>query len=123
VRGLLVGSGDARRPFVKRDKTPVRGKVTTTALGDFVESWRVAPNESLFSAEGRPRPSGPVAGLTVAGLDKAKAAQARKLCLERGIKDKPLLDDCILDVSVMGKPEVADSFVFAPKPKVVVRER
>ncbi len=123
VRGLLVGSGNAQHPFVMRNKTPLRGTITTAALGNFVESWRVEPRESLFSEEGRPRPTGAVAGLTVKRLDPAKAEQARKLCVEKGVKDKTLLDDCILDVSVTGKPELAESFVFTPKPKMVVHAR
>jgi hypothetical protein len=39
------------------------------------------------------------------------------------VKEGTALDDCILDVSVMGKPELADTFVFAPKPKLVIHER
>ena len=74
----------------------------------------------MFGDEDRPKPSGPVDTLSTKRLDKEKAAQARKICVERGVKEETALDDCILDVSVMGKPEVADSFVFASKPKQVI---
>jgi hypothetical protein len=100
IRGLLVGSGDEQRPFVGRDKKPVHGPVTTLALGDFIESWRVEPNESLFSDEDRPRPSGPVEELTVDKLDQAKANEARKVCMDRGVKETTALEDCVLDVTV-----------------------
>jgi hypothetical protein len=123
VRGLLVGSGDEQRPFVGRDKKPVHGPVTTVALGDFIESWRVEPNESLFSDEDRPRPSGPVEALTVDKLDQAKANEARKVCMDRGVKETTALEDCVLDVAVIGKPELADGFIFASKPKMIVPER
>ncbi len=123
VRGLLVGSGDEQRPFVGRDKKPVHGPVTTVALRDFIESWRVEPNESLFSNEDRPRPSGPVEQLTVDKLDQAKANAARKICMDRGVKETTALEDCVLDVAVIGKPELASGFVFASKPKLIVPER
>jgi hypothetical protein len=122
VRGLLVGSGDEQHPFVGRDKKPVHGLVTTAALRDFIESWRIEPNESAFSDQGRPSPSGPVEGLTVDQLDAAKANEAKKQCTDRGVKETTALEDCILDVAVTGKPELADGFVFASKPKLVVHE-
>jgi hypothetical protein len=123
VRGLLVGNpADENHPLVGRDKKPIKGTVTKVALQNFVESWRVEPKESLFGDEDRPKPSGPVDALTTKGLDKAKAEQARKICVERGVKEETALDDCILDVSVMGKPEVANAFVFASKPKQVIHE-
>ena len=122
VRGLLVGTGDEKDPFIGRDKKPVTGAITAATLRDFVESWRVEAKESLFTEEGRPTPSGPVPALTLDDLDKAKAAQARKVCLARGVKETTALDDCILDVSVTGKSALADGFVFAPKPKVVIKE-
>ena len=124
VRGLLVGNpADELHPLVGRDKTPVKGAVTKVALQNFVQSWSVAPKESLFGAEGRPTPSGPVEALTTGKLDKNKAAQARKTCIAKGVREETALDDCILDVSVMGKPEAADAFIFAAKPKQVVREK
>lgn len=123
VRGLLVGNpADENHPLVGRDKKPVKGEVTKVALQDFVETWRVEPKESLFGDEDRPKPSGPVEALTSEHLDKDKAEQARKICVDRGVKEETALADCILDVSVMGKPEVADAFVFASKPKEVIHE-
>jgi hypothetical protein len=59
----------------------------------------------------------------VAKLDAAKVAEARKECQARGVKEPTALEDCTLDVSVIGKPELANRFVFAPKPRVVVPER
>jgi hypothetical protein len=124
VRGLLVGNpADELHPMVGRDKKPIKGEVTKVALQSFVESWSVEPKESLFGDEDRPKPSGPVKALTTAHVDKAKTDEARKICIERGVKEETALDDCILDVSVMGKPEVADAFVFATKPKQVIHER
>jgi hypothetical protein len=124
VRGLLVGSGDERRPFVGRNKVTVHGRVTTAALGDFIESWRVEPRESLFSEAGRPIPSGPVVdALSVGRLDPAKADAARRTCIGHGVKEPTALEDCILDVAVAEKPELADSFVFAPKTKISIPER
>ncbi|KJC45001.1 hypothetical protein UP09_15405 [Bradyrhizobium sp. LTSP885] len=124
TRGLLVGNpADEAHLLVGRDNKPIKGPVTKLALDNFIESWRVETNESLFSEKGRPTPSGAVAALTTEQLDKAKAEQARKTCVERGVKETTALDDCILDVAVMGKPELADAFVFAPKPKQVIQSR
>ena len=121
VRGLLVGNpADEIHPLVGRDKKPIKGAVTKVALQDYVESWRVEPNDSLFGDENRPKPSGPVDALTTERLDSAKAAQARKTCVAKGVKEATALDDCILDVATMGKSEVADAFVFAPAPKQVI---
>lgn len=123
VRGLLVGNpADEMHPLVGRDKKPIKGAVSKVALQNYVESWRVEPNESLFSDEDRPKPSGPVDTLTTDRLDKAKEEQARKICVDRGVKEETALDDCILDVSIAGKPEAADAFVYASKPKQVIHE-
>jgi len=123
VRGLLVGKPGGHRYFVNRSGTIVQPPINAAKLRYFAETWRVEPNESLFSADGRPSPSGAIEPFTVGDLDKEKAGQARKVCLSRGAIDAALLDDCILDVSVWGKPEVADPFVFAPKPKFVIPDR
>jgi len=124
VRGLLVGNpADASHPLVGRDKKPIKGAVSKVALQNYVESWRVEPKESLFSDEDRPKPSGPVDALTTDRLDKATEERARKICVDRGVKEETALDDCILDVSVTGKPETADAFLFATKPKEVIKER
>jgi hypothetical protein len=109
-------------PLVGRDKKPIKGAVSKVALQNYVESWRVEPNESLFSDEDRPKPSGPVDTLTTDRLDKAKEEQARRICVDRGVKEETALDDCILDVSIAGKPEAADAFVYASKPKQVIHE-
>jgi hypothetical protein len=123
VRGLLVGNpADESHPLVGRDKKPIKGAVSKVALQNYVESWRVEPKESLFGDEDRPKPSGPVDTLTTDRLDKAKEEQARKICVERGVKEETALDDCILDVSITGKPETADAFLFASKPKQVIHE-
>jgi len=123
VRGLLVGGADPARPLIGRDKTPIRGQISRLVLDNFIESWRVEPRESLFSEEGRPKPNVPVEALTAKTLDKAKADEARDICTKRGVKEATALDDCILDVAIMGKAELADAFVFAPKPKLVIRAR
>jgi hypothetical protein len=124
VRGLLVGNpADAMHPLVGRDKKPIKGAVTKASLQTYVESWRVEPTDSLFGDEGRPKPSGPVEPLTAERLDPAKAAQARKTCVARGVKEGAALDDCILDVASMGKPELANAFVFAPVPTQVIHAR
>jgi hypothetical protein len=124
VHGLLVGNPDDEiHPLVGRDNKPIKGTVTKAALQAFTESWRVNLKESLFGDEDRPKPSSPVVELTTDRLDKDKAEQARKICVERGVKEETALDDCILDVSVTGKPDAADVFVFAPKPKLVIHER
>jgi hypothetical protein len=123
VRGILAGSDNGHPPFVNHNGTAVQPPVTAAKLRNFAETWRVEPNKSLFSADGRPRPSGPIEPFTVGDLDKEEAEQARKLCLSRGAIDAALLDDCILDVGLFDKPEVADPFVFAPKPKRVIPDR
>jgi hypothetical protein len=124
VRGLLAGNpADEKHPLVGRDKKQVKGTITKVVLQNFVESWRVEPKESLFSNEDRPKPSGPVEGLTNEQLDKAKTQQARKTCMDRGVTEETALEDCILDVSVMDKPELADAFLFAPQPTLVIHER
>jgi hypothetical protein len=43
--------------------------------------------------------------------------------MDRGVKETTALEDCVLDVAVIGKPELADGFIFASKPKMIVPER
>jgi hypothetical protein len=43
------------------------------------------------------------------------------ICRRAGVKEGPLLDDCMLDVSVLNDNSAADVFVYAPTPVSVIK--
>lgn len=112
AHGLLVSRNGT---LTSRDGAILHGKLSTTSLHDYAESWRVDSAHSLFPAEGRPATSGISTRLGPA-IEAAKD-KALDVCSRAGVKDAILLKDCALDVSVTGNAALADDYVYSPKPK------
>ncbi|KAI5916452.1 hypothetical protein [Thauera sp. 2A1] len=115
VKGLLASASDNAGAVEAR-----KGKIFTapfdfeTFYQDYGDSWRVTNDESLFS-QAKPqlpavRASNPKQRFDASHLKPKIYLQAKKHCLSTGVK-KQLLDDCILDVAVIGDKRAAQTYI------------
>lgn len=118
VRGLLGDDGEAG--LVMRDETRLKTPISWDTWRRYADSWRVAPKDSLLCHGGQVPPGMPQKSTTVEDLKPAERERARAICTRAGVNQGPLLNDCMLDVTFLGKPSAADVFVYAPPPKTVV---
>ena len=87
----------------------------------YADSWRVPADESLLSVCGdreieRGIPGSP---FYANNLDPKLRERTRAVCTAAGVKAGPLLDDCTLDVAVIGDDAAAKVFVGARAPLAV----
>jgi hypothetical protein len=120
VRGLLGNSdGDKTNDLQTRDGSTtfdVANKLTKDELyNQFGNSWRITQDESLFTyAEGKNTATYtdlnfPYALVTADDLSETVYNNAKQICLDAGITDPILLQDCILDVGLTGDSTFADN--------------
>ena len=87
-------------------------------------SWRVSGRQSLFASAASRLPvlrvSNPEKVFTAGNLTKAVYAAARANCEKAGVAETAL-NDCILDVGVIGKPRAALSHLRPNLPPVIDR--
>jgi hypothetical protein len=118
VRGLLGG----RENFlVMRDGTVLHNPITSDTWRRYADSWRVDETESLLCHDGQVPPGMPPRQVDVEDLGPAERDHARAVCTPAGVKDPRLLNDCMVDVTLLGKDSAADAFVYAPPVKSVVK--
>lgn len=110
TEGLLGSAdGDVDNDFATRDGDVLNQPLSHDELyGEFVESWRISDDESLFDyANGtdtehftdRSFPAGP---MTAADLDDSDRARAEAVCRSAGVEDEGVLEACILDYGLTG---------------------
>jgi hypothetical protein len=114
VRGLL-GSGALEHRFALRDGTVLKASLAFADSRLYADSWRVAPADSLLCGAGKVEPRSPERAFTAADLEPRQREQSRAVCLRAGVARGQSLEDCMLDVSVLGKESAADAFVHIHK--------
>jgi len=85
------------------------------------DSWRVAPNESLFTEQTTIRPGIPEKAFFPGQLNAQDRAKARRACAAAGVKSPALLEACVLDNAVLNDEAAANVFVKLPRPRVVIK--
>jgi len=122
LRGLLGDAdGDLSNEYVTRDGVLIdvpteSGETRRQALyDDFGETWRIAPEESLFdylagdSSEDYQQPGFPDTMIAIDDLGGSERAIAEDRCRQAGVTESPWLQECIFDVGFTGDPEWAES--------------
>jgi hypothetical protein len=118
VRGLLGGREGG---LTMKDGTVLGRTISWDAWRQYADSWRVPTTESLLCHDGLVPPGMPSRPISVEDLKPPEREHAQAVCLRAGVKQGPLLNDCILDVGVLGVDSAADVFVFAPPVKTVAK--
>jgi hypothetical protein len=117
-RGRLSGLFGTWNDDPSDDLTTRTGRVLVDPTPDEVhetwgESWRISEDESLFDyADGESTASFtdrsfPGEYRSVDDLDPAGAESARRACLDGGVTDASLLENCTMDVAALGTDLVA----------------
>ena len=115
VRGLLGNpAGDGRSLATStgaRIATPI---AFSDLYGVFASSWRVPPRQSLFANLDVIKFGIPSRPFYAQDLPPEAAARARSYCEREGVRDKDLLEDCVLDTVVLNDKAAARAFVHRP---------
>lgn len=116
VHGLLANAGNNANALEARDGTVLPAPVSFKDLyARYGDSWRVPSSQSLLSACGRKVVrANPTRPFTTQDLKPPVYKRARGICISVGVKERRLLDACILDVAVLGE-RAAAAFGHAPK--------
>jgi VWD domain-containing protein len=122
LRGLLGGlnHGDRKGYLIMRDGRLVNDPMSASDFRSYADSWRVDPADSLLCDDGKVKPGMPTSAIYASDLPKQEQERVRGICLRTGVKPGPLLNDCMLDVSMLGYNSAADVFVHAPSPTKVL---
>lgn len=122
VRGLLGNPADNLDEIRTAKGLLIKVPVDVKDLyGQFADSWRIAPEHSLF-AELPPAIIGvPLRPLTARELDPAAKAHATEVCNAAGVKNEALLEDCILDTTVLKNDLAVKVFTKIRAPRLVIK--
>jgi hypothetical protein len=122
VRGLLGNPTDKADEISTSNGLVLKVPVAATDLyGKFADSWRVDPAKSLF-VELPPAPVGaPAKPLVAKDLSPADKAHAIQVCKAAGVTNEALLDDCILDTTVLKDDDAVKVFTKVLPPKLVIK--
>jgi hypothetical protein len=122
VRGLLANANGNVNDIATRDGIVLTNPFSFQDLyHQYADSWRVSSNESLLSVCGdmEIEPGLPTKTFYADDLDRKLYDHARGICVAAGVKVGPLLDACMLDVTVIGDNAAAPVFVGLPSPIAV----
>ena len=125
MRGLLGNfDGNLTNELIKRDGTQIPMPANSTIMyGEYADSWRVLPCDSLFYDSPNQNPC-VAGGGTGGGIKTAKVAtditlddliKAQALCQAANIKPKNL-EKCVLDVASTNDASFANSAVDVQEP-------
>lgn len=122
VRGLLGNPSDSADEIKTANGVTLKVPVDVNDLyGQYANSWRVDPANSLF-VELPPAVSGaPKQPLTAQDLTPAEKAHATVVCKAAGITNDALLDDCVLDTTVLKNDAAVKIFTKVAPPRLVIK--
>jgi von Willebrand factor type D domain len=86
----------------------------------FADGWRVAQGKSLLATARETKVATPEKPLFASDLDEKTAARARATCAATGVVSPALLDDCMLDVAILGDETAAKVYSFRIPPRMVL---
>jgi hypothetical protein len=93
----------------------------TDLYHQYADSWRVQPNQSLFTEVTTIKAGIPNSLFFATQLNPQEFAHARAICARNHITDKTLLDSCTLDTAVLKTGTAAKVFVTTRPPLHVVK--
>ena len=121
VRGLLANANGDVNQLATREGRTLRNPFSFEELyHPYADSWRVRPRDSLVTACGeRVRSGAPNKPFFAKDLKPDVERRAQAICTKAGAKKGPLLDACIIDVTVIGTAEAAKVLAGTNEPVAV----
>jgi hypothetical protein len=116
IRGLLGGESRELHDPVDGYGKPLRSPFSYSEFHNYANSWRVKPADSLLLCGKEVQPGWPEKPIYVDNLPRQERDRAQGICAQAGVKTGPLLDDCMLDVSLLGTNSAANVFLKTPVP-------
>jgi hypothetical protein len=117
ARGLLGAASGHPLDLAMPDGNVLPNPPSYAAFIRYADSWRVKPEESLLCHSREVPPGMPPKPISAADLDPRERERVQAICMAAGVRVGPLLDDCMLDVSVLGGANwVVGPFLSAPAP-------
>jgi hypothetical protein len=119
VHGLLANANNNVNEIAARDGAVLTSPLSFEGLyGHYADSWRVASNQSMLSPCGEDRERAvPTKPFFANDLPPELAKRNQAICAKAGVKEGPLLEACVIDVTMIG-PSAAKVFVGRPSPVV-----
>jgi hypothetical protein len=122
LRGLLGNPNGDANEIAMRDGTVLQEPVSFEDLyRRFGDSWRIPPDQSLLCKKRKIETGNPTKPFYANDLTPQQYERARAICVKAGVKEGPLLDDCTLDVTVLGNAQAVKVFVHAAAPVAVMQ--
>jgi hypothetical protein len=122
VRGLLGNPSDKIDEIRSATGATFKVPVDVNDLyGQYADSWRVDPAKSLFVELPPAQVGAPKKPLTAQDLSPADKVHATTVCKAAGVTNEALLDDCILDTTVLRDDAAVKIFTKVAPPKFVIR--
>jgi hypothetical protein len=120
TRGLLGNPNGNVNELALPNGIVLREPVSFELLyGRYGNSWRVLPGQSLLCGDREVRPGNPSRPFYANDLNREQYDHARAICTKVGVTEPSALNDCTLDVTVLGSDVAANVFVRAPLPVAV----
>ena len=121
IRGLLGGESTEQHDPIDGHGEPLRSPFSyTKEFLRYADSWRVRPEDSLVLCSQSTKPEWPETPIYAGDIPQPERGIARGVCMQAGVKNETLLDDCTLDVSLLGNT-AADVFRNVPAPARALR--
>jgi hypothetical protein len=121
VRGLLGNPNGDINEIATRTGTVLKEPVSFDDLYNrYGDSWRAPPDLLTLCNDPKVTAGNPAKPFYATDLNADQRERAQAICKAAGVKNAALLDDCILDVTVLGGAAAAKVFAQAPSPVAVV---
>jgi len=131
VRGLLGNPGGNVNELVAANGVVLQKPAAYSApspavdfadlYGIYADGWRVDPAKSLFVEEPTTKIGVPTKPFFASDLSPAAAAHAKTVCKAAGITNPSLLDDCILDTTVLNDDAAVKIYTKIRPPKLIIK--
>jgi len=116
-RGLLGNPNRNVNQLVTSNGVVLTEPVAFTDLYHaYADSWRVQPNQSLFTEATTIKAGSPSSLFFATNLKPQEFAHARAICTANHITNKTLLDSCTLDTAVLNDEAAAKVFITTRPP-------
>jgi hypothetical protein len=116
IRGLLGGEGAAPHDPIDGNGQPLRSPFSYEKFRGYAKSWRVSRANSFLLSCAEVQSGMPKAPIYASDLPASEQKRVQRICTRAGVNKRQLLEDCMLDVSLLRATSAAAVFLKVPVP-------